>query len=262
MALGRVSNTAALRGDFDGDGQVELLNYDGESGLVSIVDSFDGSSTPRPLSFAPPGAQPYASGDFYRAGRRELLWRDSDTDTLTLWTLDGSVLPRVNAVRNVAGDSLHASAAWQLAGVGDFDADGASDLLWREAGGNRTVLWLMNGETRTASPQLPRINARMQIAAVNDFDGDGASDIVWFDPSKRTVRVWLMNGARLQSDLALGVAPRAASILASGDYDGNGSADLLWQDDQHALTLWQLRNARLHQSIKVGDFTQDATVLP
>ena len=262
VTLGRVSRSVVLRGDFDGDGQVEMLNYDRESGLVSVVDRFDGNSVPRPVAFAPRNAQLFASGDFTRAGRRELLWRDTPTGALTMWTLDDNVLPVRTAVQNATGDSLRMPPAWQLAGVGDFDADGASDLLWREAGGNRSVLWHMNGEKRIAILSLPRMDTRVRIAAVNDFDGDGSSDVLWYDPTKRRLRLWLMDGARLHSDIDLGLAPRGATVFASGDYDGNGNADLLWRDSNKILTLWLLRNARLHQSMQVGRFASDATLVP
>ena len=262
VTLGRVSRSAMLRGDFDGDGHTEMLNYDRASGLVSAIDNFDGSSVPRPLAFAPSNAQLFASGDFNRAGRRELLWRDTSTGALTMWALGDNLLPVRTAVQNATGDSLRMPPAWHLAGVGDFDADGASDLLWREAGGNRNVLWQMNGAKRMAILSLPRMDTGVRIAAVNDFDGDGSSDVLWYDSTKRRLRLWLMDGARLQSDLDLGLTPRGATVFASGDYDGNGNADVLWRDGNNLLTLWPLRNARLHQSMPVGRFASNATVVP
>ena len=36
-------------------------------------------------------------------------------------------------------------AHWGIAGTGDFDGDGKSDLLWHNGGTGATELWEMNG---------------------------------------------------------------------------------------------------------------------
>ena len=37
--------------------------------------------------------------------------------------------------------------AWQIAGVGDLDADGKADLIWRETETGDLAAWLMSGVT-------------------------------------------------------------------------------------------------------------------
>jgi FG-GAP repeat len=38
----------------------------------------------------------------------------------------------------------HIPAPWFVAGTGDFNGDGKSDILWRDDSGN-TSMWFMNG---------------------------------------------------------------------------------------------------------------------
>ncbi|MBF0564712.1 MAG: VCBS repeat-containing protein, partial [Nitrospirae bacterium] len=37
-------------------------------------------------------------------------------------------------------------SSWQIKGVGDFDGDGKSDILFQHSSGD-VVIWLMNGTT-------------------------------------------------------------------------------------------------------------------
>jgi len=45
--------------------------------------------------------------------------------------------------------------AWQIGGVGDFNADGAVDIVWRHQATGKNVLWYLAGTQVIASPGLP-----------------------------------------------------------------------------------------------------------
>ena len=249
--LGQALVQTRLAGDFDADGVSELLSYDPESGLVALLVPGDDSAQLRPVGFAATGMQLLASGDFHHDGHRTLLWRDS-AGRLTQWRLDGTPLPGAFQVTDAAHAPLRVPPAWTLTGVGDFDANGADDLLWRETAGSRTVAWLMDGAVRVAKLNLPAATAQRRMLAVDDFDGEGHSDLLWFNPSGRQLELWLLqdNGGVVRT--LLGQSPSGAKLLASGDYDGNGNADLVWRTGEQ-LTLWQLRKGLLYRSGNAGN---------
>jgi len=51
---------------------------------------------------------------------------------------------------------------WKIAGTGDFDQDGRSDILWRHATTGQNAIWFMNGTTVKAGSAL--------IATVGDLN--------------------------------------------------------------------------------------------
>ncbi len=82
---------------------------------------------------------------------------------------------------------------WSIAGVGDFNGDGKSDILWRHTSGVNYV-WYMNGVTLTGGDYIPTVpDMNWAIAGVGDFNGDGKPDILWRHTSGVNY-VWYMNG--------------------------------------------------------------------
>ena len=54
----------------------------------------------------------------------------------------------------------------------DFDADGKSDILWRNTSGEAGI-WFMNGATISSTPSLGIVPNDWSIVGQRDFDGDG-----------------------------------------------------------------------------------------
>ncbi len=62
----------------------------------------------------------------------------------------------------------------------DFNADGKSDILWRESASGMNAIWQMDGTTLASSALIPSVTAPgWTIAGQGDFDGDGKADILW-----------------------------------------------------------------------------------
>jgi len=62
--------------------------------------------------------------------------------------------------------------------VGDFNADGKSDILSRN-GKRDLAAWQMNGMVISSNSLLPTASAGWSTSAVGDFDGDSKDDILW-----------------------------------------------------------------------------------
>jgi hypothetical protein len=94
---------------------------------------------------------------------------------------------------------------WEIAGVGDFNADGRPDILWRNKATGMLGVWMMNGTTMTQSLYLTpsTVDTNWEIAGVGDFNADGRPDILWRNKATGMLGVWMMNGTTMTQSLYL-----------------------------------------------------------
>ena len=225
--------SAAIQGDFDGDGYGDIVwrHSSGANILWFMEGGTIREQTALP-SVGDPDWEIAGVGDFNGDGKSDLLWRHGVVGQNIVWFMDGGAIassveaPMVNDVN------------WQVGGVGDFDGDGKADVLWRHSTG-QSVLWFMDGATIASSSDVtPVPDAAWRIAGVGDFDGDGKADVLWRHSSGYN-HMWFMDGATIVSEAAPpAVADTGWQVGAVGDFDGDGKADLLWRHATGLDIVW------------------------
>jgi len=132
-----------------------------------------------------------------------------------------------------------ADPAWIVAGIGDFDGDGHSDILWRNTLTGENSIWLMNGSSVSSSSFIQSVPDRnWAVVKIGDFDGDGKADIVWRNPRSGQNCIWLMNGVTIASSAFLPtLADPNWTIAGVGGFNGTLNAttgrvktDILWRN--------------------------------
>lgn len=118
----------------------------------------------------------------------------------------------------------------------DFNVDGKSDLLLRNAVGSISG-WYMHGTSISSSFNLLANDPSTAITHTGDFNGDGTEDILW-RKTDGSVNMWLLNANTVVGS-ALLLGPNSgwrASQIA--DFNGDGKADILWRHTDGRIAMW------------------------
>jgi hypothetical protein len=157
------------------------------------------------------------------------------------------------------GVAVRPDASWKVAGIGDFNGDGAADILWRNTSGE-VAAWLMDGTSIASGSDLTaggvavRPDASWSVAGVGDFNADGNADVLWRN-SNGSLAIWLMNGTAITSSGGItfngaAVAPDASwHVVEIGDFNGDGKSDILWRNDSGAVAEWLTNGTAISQVV-------------
>jgi FG-GAP-like repeat len=218
--LGFVCNGWSIvgTGDFNGDGYGDILwrNTNGDTAIwlmtgtpmqVSVLSATD-------LGFVPTSWSVAQTGDFDGDGKADILWHNSNGDTaIWLMTASGTQMQVLSAT-----DLGFVPQSWKIAGTGDFNGDGISDILWHNTNGD-TSIWLMTSNGTQvqvlSAADLGFVPASWDVAGTGDFNGNGMSDILWRNANGDT-SIWLMNGAQVSSAVDFGIVPTSWVVQAAG----------------------------------------------
>jgi len=173
------------------------------------------------------GRELQTAGSFDGDSVTDLVWRNPTTNAAKLWLMnaDGSIAgKRYLGGRNTPDFRIETS--------GDFDGNGTTDLIWRQASTNAHVMWLTNaGQVASESPVAVPANARLVATAADyDADGDGRTDLVWKNLTSNVHTVQLMNGADAVGGFQVAKGT-GWDLVATGRFDGNQIGDLLWRNE-------------------------------
>ena len=192
-------------------------------------------------------------GDFNGDGTNDFLWRNQN-GTLVDWTMNGSQITASQAV-TFGANPVAPDNSWNVAGIGDFNGDGKSDILWRNTNGS-LIDWTMNGSQVTASQQVTlggsaaAPDSSWSVAGIGDFNGDGKSDVLWRNTNGSLID-WTMNGSQITSSQTVTLGGSAAtpdsswSVAAIGDFNGDGKSDILWRNTNGSLIDWTMNGSQI-----------------
>lgn len=312
---GSTGAAVAVAGDMDGDGLADLAvgawdakGADWESGLVYVIDGpADGGGDiersdrrifgeDRPANL---GYSLAAPGDLDGDGLADLLvgaprWsghrddglEEAPGEAMVFLGPIGSTETRDEAWLDMVGEADHDNAGAAL-GSGDFDGDGATDLLIGGPSHLHNVdgqVWVVYGPS---SGTLALEDADVEIlaeasddwfgqsvASAGDTDGDGVDDILVGAPQSAELgelagKAWLLLGPPAASVpvseaeavfTAVGTGDQLGlSLGAAGDVDEDGFGDVLVSAPQNTGGLGG-RQARLsaYAGPLTGTFTPEA----
>lgn len=250
-------------GDFDGDGKADLLwrktlaTPPSKLGFWSVNGAKYEHDRSMELDSNLPGIDPAvhdlaAIGDFNGDGRSDLMFHRKNTSGanaggVIYWTIgpDGTVQGS-GTLAKVPYDG------YDLVGAGDFNGDGASDLLFRNKSTGGVVYWHLESDGgggvklgKTGTFEKPGYGD-WRVVGIGDMNKDGRSDLLFHQKSTGRLAYWFINSAGTAimsggSGLFQAKLPvDKFRILGARDLNGDGRADVLYQDRRNGVVMYWL----------------------
>jgi len=253
----RYEQNPGRAGDFNGDGVMDLLWWDPDTGELSIwyLNSGAVQSVGSPGQGLDIGQWLLVNtGDFNNDGVCDLLWWNPESGAAAIWYMTATASASGGMGLQAADQAGDITGNVTLSYSGDLNGDGRSDLVWRDYASGEVTLWLMGEDGKpslSGPPSLaegmtedgrPGVSGSLEwtLRGAHDLDADGKADLVWQHATDGRVVVWLMDGAR-----ALGFREYRRDdatnwrVAGLGDLDGDGRGDLLWRNDADGrLRAW------------------------
>ncbi|MCW3095457.1 MAG: hypothetical protein JWL77_1075 [Chthonomonadaceae bacterium] len=230
--------------DFNNDGNTDLLIQNASTNAIASWfmqgSQWNGGAF---FSLTPPSDYALVGvGDFSGNGANTLLLQSRTTNQVALWYTSGA-----NNATIPGGHFLDLTPAsgWKVVGIGDFNGDGKSDLVFQNQTTNQIAIWFMNNYVYLGGVLMPFTPPTgWTVAGVGDFNADGFPDIAFQNQTTGQIVLWYMNNSTYVGGTLLTTVPASGwKVVGVGDYNGDGSADLLFQNQtSNQAAVWYLTN--------------------
>lgn len=182
-------------GDLNGDGQDDVLlrNFLAGQNLAWYMQPGGNAIASEAIigrDVADPNWSLSGTGDFDGDGQTDIVLRNETADQIVAWYMNSNgTIKAESLIGRGFGDNN-----WKIEATADFNGDGQTDIVLRNAGSGQNLLWTMNGATILSEALIGRDvpGAEWQIEGARDFNSDGSIDILWRQTTAGQGLLWSM----------------------------------------------------------------------
>ena len=206
------------------------------------INQDSGSGTQ--IGFAPSVAD---TNNFSGGPVSGILWYNSTYGTVLDWEMANAA---VVGWPTIAG--FGPTSGWSVAGTGDFNGDGVSDVLLKYVANGETSFgdWIVQNGTYSSYSPIAGFanNSGWAEIGTGDFTGNGTDDVLLSYTSGNNVSLYdwqISNGATVATDsLNMGYTTTSGwSVIGTGDFNGDGTTDILFENSNSGLVAdWEVNN--------------------
>lgn len=205
-------------GDFNGDGQDDVLlrHFLAGQNLVWYMEPGGNAIASEALigrEVADPNWSLSGTGDLDGDGKTDIILRNETADQIVAWYMnDDGTIKGESLIGRSFGDNN-----WKIEATADFNGDGKTDIVLRNALAGQNLLWTMDGANILSEALIGRDvpGADWQIEAARDFNRDGIIDIFWRQTTAGQGLLWTMDNQTQigQEQLLSGVPDGTSQIV-------------------------------------------------
>jgi hypothetical protein len=251
----------------------ETLTLSGSDTLAhyqSVLDSVTFRSNPTH----------FGSGvnDYNHDGTSDIMFRNPITGDLGFYQIDnGSLAQRTltwslndgsasNSQSTPATTSLSgwgaigpASTAYDVVGIGDFNHDGTSDVLFRNATTGDVGFDQLTNGVLSGWHSFGGSSTAYNVVGVGDFNHDGTSDVLFRNNSSGDLGFYQISNGVNQGWVHLGGSSTGYDVVGVGDFNHDGTSDILFRNAANGDTgFYQISNGAVQAWVDLASTTNTA----
>jgi hypothetical protein len=209
--------------DLNNDGKMDVASIGPNDAFIQIGNGDGTFQAPISYSAGPPGqnCDYIAVADVNADGFLDVLVLDAETRSLSVLINNGDGTLQPAVLYSTSAISPLASFA-----VGDFNGDGALDIVVPDVDEGRVLVMLGTGNGTFQSAQATNCCFTPLWIGVGDFNGDGKLDLIVIDEFLFETYVLLGAGDGTFTRQVSTFIPNALYKVVIGDFNGDGKLDI------------------------------------